>query len=76
MRRGDSPRAVLALLVAANALLAAVGTALWLLDVPDWWIFWSFLAVCAVYFAFFFMPFRLYRLRVRSIDDDEPNGSG
>ena len=76
MRRGYSPRAVLALLVAANALMAAVGTALWRLDVPDWWIFWSFLAVCAAYFAFFFMPFRLYRLRARAIDDDEPNGSG
>ena len=76
MRRGYSPRAVLALLVAANALMAAVGTALWRLDVPDWWIFWSFLAVCAAYFASFFMPFRLYRLRARAIDDDEPNGSG
>jgi len=32
--------------------------------------------VCAVYFAIFFMPFRLYRLRARAIDDDEPNGSG
>jgi UDP-GlcNAc:undecaprenyl-phosphate GlcNAc-1-phosphate transferase len=76
MRRGYSPRAVLALLVAANALMAAVGTTLWRLDVSDWWIFWSFLAVCAVYFAIFFMPLRLYRLRARTIDDDEPNGSG
>jgi UDP-GlcNAc:undecaprenyl-phosphate GlcNAc-1-phosphate transferase len=76
MRRGYSPRAVLALLVAANALMAAVGTTLWWLDVSDWWIFWSFLVVCAVYFAIFFMPFRLYRLRARAIDDDEPNGSG
>jgi UDP-GlcNAc:undecaprenyl-phosphate/decaprenyl-phosphate GlcNAc-1-phosphate transferase len=76
MRRGYSPRAVLALLVAANTLMAAVGTTLWWLGVSDWWIFWSFLVVCAVYFAFFFMPFRLYRLRARAIDDDEPNGSG
>jgi UDP-GlcNAc:undecaprenyl-phosphate/decaprenyl-phosphate GlcNAc-1-phosphate transferase len=76
MRRGYSPRAVLAMLVAANALMAGIGTALWRLGVPDWWIFWSFLAVCAVYFAIFFMPFRLYRLRARTIDDDEPNGSG
>lgn len=76
MRRGYSPRAVLAMLVAANALMAGIGTALWRLGVPDWWIFWSFLAVCAIYFAIFFMPFRLYRLRARTIDDDEPNGSG
>ena len=76
MRRGYSPRAVLALLVAANALMATIGTTLWRLGVPDWWIFWSFLAVCAVYFAIFFMPFRLYRLRARAVDDDEPNGSG
>jgi UDP-GlcNAc:undecaprenyl-phosphate/decaprenyl-phosphate GlcNAc-1-phosphate transferase len=76
MRRGYSPRAVLALLVAANALMATVGTALWWLGVSDWWIFWSFLAVCAIYFAIFFVPFRLYRLRARAIDDDELNGSG
>ena len=65
MRRGYSPRAMLALLVAANTFLAAIGTTLWQLGVPDWWIFWSFLLVCAVYFAIFFMPFRLYRLRAR-----------
>ena len=70
MRRGYSPRATLAMLVAANALLAAIGTALWRLNVPDWWIFGSFLAVCALYFAFFFVPFRLYRLRARPADDD------
>jgi hypothetical protein len=33
--------------------------------VPDWWIFWSFLAVCVAYFAMFFVPMRYYRLRGR-----------
>ncbi|MGH6609292.1 MAG: MraY family glycosyltransferase, partial [Burkholderiaceae bacterium] len=69
MRRGYSPRATLLILVGANTVLAAVGTAQWRLGVPDWWIFWSFLAVCAVYFALFFMPFRLYRLRARAADN-------
>lgn len=70
MRRGYSPRATLAMLVAANAVMAGIGTTLWQLGVADWWIFWSFLAVCAVYFAIFFMPFRLYRLRARAVDDE------
>ncbi|MBA2549430.1 MAG: undecaprenyl/decaprenyl-phosphate alpha-N-acetylglucosaminyl 1-phosphate transferase [Burkholderiaceae bacterium] len=69
MRRGYSPRATLTILVGANAVLAAIGTLLWVLDVPDWWIFWSFLALCAIYFALFFMPFRLYRRRVRVTED-------
>ena len=76
MRRGYSPRATLAVLVSTNALLALIGTSLWRLGVPDWWIFWSFLLVCAGYFALFFLPFRLYRFRARTYDDDEPNGSG
>ena len=69
MRRGYSPRATLLILVGANTILACIGTGLWLLSVPDWWIFWSFLVVCAAYFAVFFMPFRLYRLRARSVED-------
>lgn len=73
MRRGYSPRSTLALLVGANAGLACVGTILWLLGVPDWWIFWSFLGVCAVYFALFFMPFRLYRLRARAVEESTPD---
>ena len=76
MRRGYSPRAALAILVAANALMAAVGTALWQLGVADWWIFWSFVAVCAIYFAVFFMPFRAYRLRARSVDADDSDDDG
>ena len=76
MRRGYSPRATLAVLVSANVLLALIGTSLWRLGIPDWWIFWSFLLVCAVYFAVFFLPFRLYRFRARTYDDDELNGSG
>ena len=65
MRRGWSPRMTLTLLVGANAGLSLIGTGLWQLGVPDWWIFWSFLAVCVVYFAVFFMPLRYYRLRSR-----------
>jgi len=65
MRRGYSPRVTLAMLVAANAVLAAVGTLMWRAGVPDRWIFWCFLLVCAVYFALFFLPMRLYRLRAR-----------
>ncbi len=76
MRRGYSPRTTLAVLVGANALMGVIGTTLWQLGVPDWWIFWSFLAVCLAYFAMFFMPFRLYRLRAQVSDDDEANGSG
>lgn len=72
IRRGFSPRRTVAILVGANILLGTVGTAQWLADVPDWWIFWSFLAVCAIYFALFFMPFRLYRLRARAGE----NGNG
>ncbi len=70
MRRGYSPRVTLIILVTANGLLGAVGTALWQLGVADYWIFWSFLLVCAGYFGVFFMPFRLYRLRARAGDDD------
>jgi hypothetical protein len=29
------------------------------------------LAVCAIYFALFFMPFRLYRLRARAAAADD-----
>ncbi|MBA2548664.1 MAG: undecaprenyl/decaprenyl-phosphate alpha-N-acetylglucosaminyl 1-phosphate transferase [Burkholderiaceae bacterium] len=69
MRRGYSSRTTLTLLVGANAVLAAIGTLMWVLDVPDWWIFWTFLALCAIYFALFFMPFRLYRRRARVTED-------
>jgi len=66
LRRGYGPWQTLGLLVGANLVLAAVGTALWKFGVADRWIFWSYLIVCAIYFALFFMPFRLYRLRARS----------
>jgi UDP-GlcNAc:undecaprenyl-phosphate GlcNAc-1-phosphate transferase len=70
MRRGYSARTTLVILVGANAVLAAAGIVLWKVGVADRWIFWSFLAVCAVYFALFFMPFRLYRLRMRAAAAD------
>jgi UDP-GlcNAc:undecaprenyl-phosphate GlcNAc-1-phosphate transferase len=66
LRRGLGPWQTLGVLVGANLLLAGIGTAMWRAGVPDTWIFWSYLAVCAVYFALFFMPFRLYRLRARA----------
>ncbi len=66
LRRGFGPWQTLGLLVAANLVLALVGTALWKAGVADRWIFWSYLLVCAIYFALFFMPFRLYRLRART----------
>ena len=68
IRRGYSQPTTLVILVTANTLLATIGTTLWRLSIPDWWIFWSFLAVCAVYFAIFFVPFRLYRRRSRPAD--------
>ena len=76
LRRGYSPRATLLILVGANTVLGAIGTALWRADVADYWIFWSFLLVCAVYFAVFFMPFRLYRTRSRGGDELPPGKPG
>jgi UDP-GlcNAc:undecaprenyl-phosphate GlcNAc-1-phosphate transferase len=66
LRRGYGPRTTLLILVGANTLSALIGTAMWVLGVPDAAIFWSFLAVCIVYFAIFFMPLRYYRLRSRA----------
>ena len=71
MRRGYSPRTTLVILVAANTMLGLIGTALWRFGVADRWIFWSFLLVCGAYFVFFFMPFRLYRLRARATSSDD-----
>ena len=71
LRRGFGPWQTLALLVGANVVLALIGTAMWKSGVADRWIFWSYLAVCAVYFALFFMPFRLYRLRARAAAADD-----
>ncbi len=69
MRRGHSPRKTLLILVGVNTLLGAIGTVLWRAGVADYWIFWSFLLVCIVYLALFFMPLRLYRWRGRLTDD-------
>jgi UDP-GlcNAc:undecaprenyl-phosphate GlcNAc-1-phosphate transferase len=71
LRRGFGPRRTLLTLVAVNAALGFIGTALWRAGVPEWWIFWSFLGVCVVYFAVFFLPFRFYRLRSRLAVIDE-----
>lgn len=71
LRRGYGPWQTLGLLVGANLALAALGAWMWHAGVPDRWIFWAYLAVCAVYFALFFMPFRLYRLRARAVTADD-----
>ena len=71
LRRGMGPWKTLFTLLGANALLGLIGTTMWRQGVPDWWIFWSFLGVCVVYFAVFFLPFRFYRLRSRSATVDE-----
>jgi UDP-GlcNAc:undecaprenyl-phosphate GlcNAc-1-phosphate transferase len=76
LRRGLGPWQTLGVLVGANLLLALIGTVLWQAGVPDTWIFWSYLAVCAVYFAVFFMPFRLYRLRARAAAAQEYERDG
>ena len=66
LRRGFGPWQTLGLLIGANLLMGIIGTAMWRAAVEDRWIFWSYLAVCGVYFVLFFMPFRLYRLRARA----------
>jgi UDP-GlcNAc:undecaprenyl-phosphate GlcNAc-1-phosphate transferase len=66
LRRGFGPWQTLGLLISANLLMGIIGTAMWRAAVEDRWIFWSYLAVCGVYFLLFFMPFRLYRLRARA----------
>ena len=78
LRRGMGPRLTLATMIAANTVLASIGFAMWRLGVPDWWIFWSFLGVCVVYFAIFFLPFRFYRLRARLkfVDEYERDADG
>jgi UDP-GlcNAc:undecaprenyl-phosphate GlcNAc-1-phosphate transferase len=76
LRRGLGPRKTLLILVGVNAALGLIGASLWQAGVPDWWIFWSFLGVCIVYFAVFFLPFRLYRLRARGAYDDRYERDG
>ena len=76
LRRGLGPRRTLLTLLGANALLGLIGMIMWRQGVPDWWIFWSFLAVCVVYFAVFFLPFRFYRLRSRLAFTDEYERDG
>jgi UDP-GlcNAc:undecaprenyl-phosphate GlcNAc-1-phosphate transferase len=76
LRRGYSARTTLGILVGINAVLAGIGATMWRLGVPDWWIFWSFLAVCVFYFVAFFMPFRLYRQRARAGTDDDYERDG
>ena len=76
LRRGYGPWQTLGMLVGANVVLAGIGTAMWRYDVADRWIFWSYLAVCAIYFALFFMPFRLYRLRARALASEDYERDG
>lgn len=68
--RRHGPLRTLAILVSANLALAGVGAALWSAGVPDYWILWTYLGVCAAYFVLFFLPFRLYRLRARQVTQE------
>lgn len=61
LRKGMSPGKVAATLVGANALLGAIGTAGWLVGVPEAWLFAGFIAVGLVYCAVFLRPGRLIR---------------
>jgi UDP-GlcNAc:undecaprenyl-phosphate GlcNAc-1-phosphate transferase len=76
LRRGLGPRTTLAVLVGTNALLAVIGTVMWQLGVPDRWIFWSFMTVCVLYFAAFFMPLRYYRFRSRAANGEDYERDG
>ena len=71
LRRGYGPWQTLGLLVGANVVLAGIGTTMWRYGLADRWIFWTYLSVCALYFALFFMPFRLYRLRARAASAED-----
>ncbi len=65
LRRGMSPGATAALLVGANALLGAIGTAGWRLGVADVWLFAGFLVVGIAYLAVFLHPAPLMRAGAR-----------
>lgn len=65
LRRGYSPRATLAILLAANTTLGAIGTAAWAAGLPDAWLFSGFVAVGLVYIALFMFPGRFMRIARR-----------
>jgi UDP-GlcNAc:undecaprenyl-phosphate GlcNAc-1-phosphate transferase len=68
LRRGFSPRVTLLLIVTAQLVLAAVGTALWRLQVAEHIVLLAYVGIGVVYFAAFFLPPRLMR-RLRRIND-------
>ena len=61
LRRGFSGRATLLLIVTAQLVLAAIGTALWRFDVPEHLVLLAYVAVGTLYFVAFFLPPRLLR---------------
>lgn len=61
-RRGFSPARTVVVLTLVNAVFGAVGTAGWLLGVPESVMFAAFLCVGFVYFAVFLMPVFFMRL--------------
>jgi len=47
--------------VTAQLVLAAIGTALWRLEVPEYLVLLAYVTVGTVYFVAFFLPPRLLR---------------
>lgn len=68
LRRGLSVRQTLVVLLGANALLGAIGTAGWAAGLPDYVLFAAFIGVGVVYLALFLFPGRFMRIarRVRT----------
>ena len=65
LRRGLSPAAAAATLVGANAALGALGTAGWLIGIPEAWLFAGFVAVGLAYLSAFLHPGWLMRIKAR-----------
>jgi UDP-GlcNAc:undecaprenyl-phosphate GlcNAc-1-phosphate transferase len=61
LRRGLSPARALALLLALNLLLGAIGTLAWVAGVPETWLFACYVAVALAYLGMFLFPARLIR---------------
>ncbi len=65
LRRGLSAGVTAAMLVGANALLGAIGTAGWLIGISEAWLFAGFLTVGIAYLAVFLHPARLMHVTGR-----------
>lgn len=61
LRRGLSPARTVALLLAANLAMGAIGTIAWAAGVPETWLFASYVAAGLGYLGLFLFPARLIR---------------